>query len=343
MEKFELEKTIPNYGKDTENISEKNRQVIQNKKGEITFTSAFIDLNGGCNFKCEGCFKHMNTEQPKQRIELEQIKEIIDFAKEKHSKSIVFAGQGEPLMDKDFWQVLDYIKENELQSIIFTNATLIKDDDVAKKLLEAGPIIVKKNTLDDNLQDKLVGVKGASKLMQHGLNNLLEVKKELDKKGQKSVIGIDSYIIKDNMKDLPNLLRYCRKNGILPYFESFIELGQKDETIEKLALSQKELTELFLNLQKIDKDEFGIDTPVVSGSRVYGQPICEKGMHMFSVRVDGVVYPCVSSIGEPLGTLYDDKGTKKSLERIFEPGNEKLKKMFCGFCSKRIRTELCKN
>lgn len=305
MKKRKFKKIImPGYGKEKD-IGDKNRRIIQNKKGKMEFTSAFIDLNGGCNLKCEGCFKHMDKEQPKERLNLGQIKGVIDFAKERGAKSIVFAGLGEPLMDKDFLNALDYIKENNLQSITFTNATLIKDKSTAKNLLEAGPVIAKRNTLDDNLQDKLVGVKDASKLMKHGLDNLLAAKKELEEKGQKSTLGMDSYVVKDNAEDLVDLLRYCRKNDILPYFEAFIELGQLDKTVQKLALSQKELTDLFLKLQKIDKEEFGVNTSVVSGQRVYGQPICEKGSHMFSVRVDGKVYPCVSSIGEPLGTIYD--------------------------------------
>lgn len=207
------EKVIPHYSENrAEDVGEQNLQIIQNKKGRFQFTSAWVDLNGGCNFKCEGCFKHMDKEQSKERLTLEEIKEIVDFVKERNGKSIAFAGQGEPLMDKDFWQVLDYIKEQELESIVFTNGTLIKNKEDAEKLLAAGSVIVKRNTLNDNLQDKLVGVEGASKMIQHGLDALLDARQEMEQKGEKhGMLAIDTYIIKDNLGELPDLLRYCKK------------------------------------------------------------------------------------------------------------------------------------
>lgn len=132
-----------------------------------------------------------------------------------------------------------------------------------------------------------------------------------------------------------------QKNNIVPYFEAFIELGQPKESVEKLGLTAEELTKIFFTLQKIDKEEFNIETSVIPGMRIYGQPVCNRGTHMFSVRINGEVFPCVSAVSNSLGTIYDDEGTKKSLEKIFEPGNEKLKKMFCEVCSKRVQKKYC--
>lgn len=338
--KFEI---VPHYSENrAEDIGEQNKQIIRRERGSLQFTSAYIDLNGGCNFKCEGCFKHMDQEQSKERLNLKQIEETIDFVKERDGEAIVFAGQGEPLMDEDFWQILNYIRKQKLESVVFTNGTLIKNKEEAIKLLEVGSVIVKRNTLDDKLQDKLVGMEGASKMIQHGLDELLKAEEEMKEKNLKhGVIGVDTYIIKDNLNDLPDLLRYCRKNSIIPYFEAFIELGQNKENIKKMALSEKELAKVFFELQKIDKKEFNIDTPIISGMRTYGQPVCNRGTHMFSVRVNGDIFPCISAVDNPLGTIYEDEGTKKSLEKIFDPGNENLKRMFCSVCSKRIKKRYC--
>ncbi|MFA6100047.1 MAG: radical SAM protein [Patescibacteria group bacterium] len=337
------EKIVPHYSENrAEDIGAQNQQIIQKKEGKLQFTSAYVDLNGGCNFKCEGCFKHMNMEQSSERLQLEQIKEIVNFVKERGGESIAFAGQGEPLMDRDFWEVTEYIKERGLESIVFTNGTLIRDNNDAEKLLQSGSVIIKRNTLNDALQDKLVGVEGASKMIQHGLDALFEAREKLDQNNEKhGVLGIDTYVIKDNLDDLPDLLRYCRRNGVIPYFEAFIELGQTKDTVEKLGLTAEELTKAFLVLQRIDKEEFNMEIPVVPGMRTYGQPVCSRGTHMFSVRVNGEIYPCISAVNNPLGTIYDDDGAKRSLEKVFAPGNEKLKRMFCAVCSKRVQKKYC--
>lgn len=338
-----FEQAIPHYTENRAEVGESNTQIIREKEGKLQFTSAWVNLNGGCNLRCEGCFTHMDKEQAEERLTFEQIKEVIDFVKSRSGESIAFAGQGEPLMDKDFWRTLDYIREQGLRSIVFTNGTLIRDKEEAEKLLVSGSVIAKRNTLNDELQDKLVGVDGASRMMQRGLNILLAARQELDQKGAKhDMLGIDTYIIRDNLNDLPDLLRYCRKNDIVPYFEAFIELGQSKEATEKLSLTAEELTKIFLELQKIDKEEFGIKTPVIPNTRTYGQPVCNRSTHMFSVRVNGEIYPCVSSTGNPLGTIYDDEGTRESLERIFDPKNEKLKGMPCAGCSKKVQAKYCK-
>lgn len=169
-----------------------------------------------------------------------------------------------------------------------------------------------------------------------GLNFLLEAKKELEKTGKKITLAIDSYITKENYLDLPDLLRFCRKNKITPYFEAFIELGQPKKNIKKLALSEKELAQLFLKLQKIDKDEFGVKTQIHSWSRNYGMDVCKKATHMFSVREDGNICMCVCSLRK-VGNIKDQENPYKSLEKVFDVNNKWLLNYFmCDKCSKLI-------
>ncbi|MCU0653293.1 MAG: radical SAM protein, partial [Candidatus Pacebacteria bacterium] len=107
-----FEKIIPHYSENRAEVGENNTQIIQEKEGKLQFTSVWVNLNGGCNLRCEGCFTHMDEQQSEERLTLEQIKDVIDFVKSRNGESIAFAGQGEPLMDKDFGQVLDYIREH---------------------------------------------------------------------------------------------------------------------------------------------------------------------------------------------------------------------------------------
>lgn len=87
---------------------------------------------------------------------------------------------------------------------------------------------------------------------------------------------IDSYISKENADDLKDVLRFCRKNNIIPYFESFITKGFNEKDYKNKILTQGELDNFFLDLQKIDEEEFSIKTELKKGMRVYGQNPCIK-------------------------------------------------------------------
>ena len=122
-------------------------------------------------------------------------------------------------------------------------------------------------------------------------------------------------ISKENIGDIPNVLRYCRNNELVPYIEAFITTGQAT-TASQLAPSQEEFNQLFELLAKIDSDEYRILTPLKTGARVYGSEPCMKGKVGFAVHTDGNVLECVSGM-YIFGNMRD-----KSLREIFDLNNQ---------------------
>lgn len=319
---------IPNYTDNYERLKKlkaENFKRVISAEGELKFNGVFIDLIRLCNFRCHGCFSHMDRditpEKPlRERLSFYEIKDVIDFAHERGAKVVVTAGAGEPLMDMDFWDVLDYTRGKGMKTVVFTNATLVTEE-VAKKLYEKdASVIVKRNTFDDERQDRLVGnIRGASQNMQRGLDNLLKVGFRAPR------FALDSFMLRQNREDLEDVLRYCRDNDIIPYFESFILLNQ-DEAVLKDTLTQEEFDQFLSQLQKIDKEEYGIDTDIPQGIRVYGQKPCVKGYTMFSVRTNGDVAMCVQSrhiLGnikrQDLADIFDVKSNPKLREAYENP------------------------
>ncbi len=293
---------------------------ISTEHTSIPKSRVYLDTNGGCNLACTGCFEKMDkqTGRPKDiGLNLDQMKEIVDFTTKSQMKAaITYTGKGEPLLDKNFWSIYDYVKQQCLENLTFTNGVLITDVKNAKKLLSGGSVIVKKNSMNPEIQNTLVGNNNGAKLMQIGLDNLLIARKQLIQDGVLcGSLAIDSYIGKDTVDELPDLLRYCRRNQIIPYFESFIEIGQDDEIVQRMTLSKKKLIALFQKLKKIDKEEFDIDTPIYSNMRTYGRWTCKNAAKL-SIRTNGDVFPCISRIEDPLGTIYDKKTITDSLKEI---------------------------
>lgn len=333
---------IPNYSEDMSvNVGLKNLNSIKNGKGKIKFTGAFIHLAPICNFRCKGCYTHMEI-APKRRLNLKTIKEIVNFAKDRGAKSIIFAGAGEPTLDPEFEKIVKYIKDKGLQVVLFTNLTTLKSEKKAEQLLKNGPVIAKLLTLNEEKYNKITNFPRAFESAMSGLSLLLKAKANLKKKKVNSTLIMDCYIIKENYMDIPDLLRYCRKNEIVPYFETFVEIGQSKKIIKELMLSEKKLAKLFLKLQKIDKDEFNIDIPIHPMTRSYGQEKCNKATHMFGVKDDGNVCMCICT-SRRVGNVFDLENPYSSLEKIFNIKNKWLLDYFvCDKCSKVINPKYLK-
>ena len=319
---------IPNYSNEDflEKVRKHNFEVAKTEKGKFQYNAVFIDLNAVkelpsgekigvcCNFNCPGCFK---TSEKRycltDRLNFNEIKQVIKFAKERGVKAVVYAGLGEPMLDQDFWNALDFAHKQNLWTIVFTNGTLITKDNAKILFREKTIVIAKLNTLNRRKQDLMVGgIKNASERMLKGIKYLLETGLKAPR------LCIDSYILKENAEDLKDVLRFCRKNNIIPYFESFITKNLDESDYKNKILAQKELDKLFLDLQKIDADEFNLKTKLNKGMRVYGQNPCIKYWTMFSVRANGNVALCVSD-NEIIGNI-----RKNPLEKILVANNKKI-------------------
>ena len=328
--------TIPKYSEDRSvDIGKENIINLKKGKGELQFTGAYVHLSPECNFNCSGCFTHAQSKD-KTRMTLSHIQRIVDFVKDKNGKTITFAGAGEPTLDPEFNKIVNYIVGKGLQTVLFTNLSTLKSVEQAKEYLKNGPVIGKLFTLHESKYNTITGNSTAFKSAMNGLTLLLEAKKVLKKEGTHTTLAIDSYISKENYEDLPGLLRFCRRNKIIPYFEAFIELGQSEKLNKKLSLNEKELAHFFMRLQEIDRKEFDIKTPIHPWSRNYGQERCRKATHMFCVKEDGNVYMCVCTLRK-IGNIYSKKDPYEALEEILNIKNSALiNYLKCDHCSKRV-------
>lgn len=333
---------IPFYSNEAflEKIKRHNIDVAKGRKGEFKYNAVFIDLNTVietpdgkkigivCNFRCAGCFKSLEQQcNPTDRLNFEEIKYIIDFAKKRGAKAIVYAGLGEPVMDQDFWNALNYTYKKDIWTILFTNGTFITKKNAKTLHKKKAIVIIKINTLDKEKQDALVGgIKGASERIMRGLDHLLNAGFRTPR------LVIESFMLRENAEDLKDLLRFCRKHKITPYFESFVTKTTRKEDYKNRILSQKELDQLFLELQRIDKKEFGINIKIIKDMRVYGQNPCLKYWTMFSVRNNGDVALCVSD-NEIIGNM-----RKQQLEKILIPRNRKILKRYEVGCNCSLKT-----
>jgi len=106
------------------------KQALQTAKPN-SLLMTMIMLTGECNANCEICY----TDRRKKANELsfEEIRSIIDRTKALGSKTVYIAGEGEPTLDSSFFKVVEYVKAIGSRMLVFTNGTLLSNDQLAKE------------------------------------------------------------------------------------------------------------------------------------------------------------------------------------------------------------------
>ena len=99
---------------------------------------------------------------------------LIYEAKELGAKSIVVIGGGEPTIYPKFKKIIKKIYELKMIPVIFTN-TQTMNKKLSNFLFKYNvSVIIKLDSLKEDVQVKMVGVKGAYNNIQKGIKNLLD-------------------------------------------------------------------------------------------------------------------------------------------------------------------------
>lgn len=108
----------------------------------------YLEIISSCNQKCIYCYNEEIIKKIYQ-LDLKTIKTILSDAKEMGVDIITLSG-GEPLLHKNFFEILEFCKVNEISVNIISNATLITEK-AAKKLSNYNPGI--QFTLDSGIPE----------------------------------------------------------------------------------------------------------------------------------------------------------------------------------------------
>lgn len=240
-----------------------------------------IELSLDCNLRCIYCYRD-SGEALRNELKIAEILHVIEQAHELGAEEVVIVGGGEPLLYNKIFDVLDFLHHNSQRITLFTNGTLINKE-TAKKLLDFSVSLeVKMNSRRPEIQDYLAGKRGAYQQIQKGIRNLLDIDYQ-----DKANLAIESIICKYNIRELPEIWIWARKNSIMPLFDRLYPIGRKEKV--DIDVSPEELETLVYRLNKIDREMFGFDwdiSPPIPGIH------CDKHYYSCLVDAQGYVQPC---------------------------------------------------
>ena len=101
-------------------------EKINNKLRPFPITVE-VDLTNHCNHRCSFCVwgEHISTD--KSTLKKENILKCIEGMRKLGSKAITFTGGGEPMIHKDFYEILVISKKMGFDCGLITNGSVITE------------------------------------------------------------------------------------------------------------------------------------------------------------------------------------------------------------------------
>lgn len=84
----------------------------------------YYEITSKCNLHCDYCYNDSGINRD-EHMSIQQIREIINILIEKHGlKSITLSG-GEPMLHREFSDIVEFLASKDIMMILITNATLL--------------------------------------------------------------------------------------------------------------------------------------------------------------------------------------------------------------------------
>lgn len=220
------------------------------KRCEQDFSLLNIDLQltNKCNFNCIYCSAN-SGKNAQNELNINEIKNFIDTCKAMNVKSITLTG-GEPLLKKNFLEIIYYLRQNNFEINMFTNGSLITEELAIILYENKVALCLKLDTLNKDTYNFLTGTDDVFDSVFNKIQLLKEVGYTYD-----LPLSINSVITSKNIKDIPNLWKWARKNNVVPNCERLVTKGRAENSL--LAVNKKLLKDIFEELCSIDNN-FGI-------------------------------------------------------------------------------------
>jgi len=259
--------------------AEEIEAAVRNKR----LLSMEIDFSVHCNFHCPYCYISEKS-SIENELTIEEIHDVILQAKNLGAKRIIILG-GEPMIYPHTLDVIEFIRGQDIEVEMFTNGSLITAD-VAKQLFNNNArVVLKMNTLFEDIQDMLAGKKGAFQVIQDAFKNL----RDAGYPSRGALLAVDTIICRQNIGELVNMWQWLRDQNIVPYFEMITPQGNAKQN-EWLNVDPVKLHEVFCEIAEVDRTRYGRiwePQPPLMGNK------CLR--HQFSCLItsQGDVMPCV--------------------------------------------------
>jgi MoaA/NifB/PqqE/SkfB family radical SAM enzyme len=177
---------------------------------ELNPKVVFIEVTNRCNLLCETCPRTYFQREPLKSLSL---KEFISIAEQfPQMQRALLHGIGEPLLNHELPEIIQYLKDRKVEVIINSNGTLLTEK-WQKNLIESG-LDQYRCSIDGATDETYARIRGAALLpkLKKGLGELVKTKERMGSATPQ--ISIWCVATRENLLELPDLLKLAADLGV---------------------------------------------------------------------------------------------------------------------------------
>lgn len=200
---------------------------------ELNPRVVFIEVTNRCNLLCQTCPRTFFDREPLKSLTLE---EFIAIAEQfPHMQRALLHGIGEPLLNRDLPDIIEYLVARNVEVIINSNGTLLSPD-WQERLIKSG-LNEYRCSIDGAKNETYARIRGANLLpkLTEGLEGLVRTKERLNSITPR--ISIWCVATRENLKEMPDLVRLAARLGVPEvYLQRMVYFARSPEEQYGMAL-----------------------------------------------------------------------------------------------------------
>ncbi len=307
-----------------------------------------VSPSGFCNHRCIFCSLDFMGYQ-KKFLDADVLKKRISEMAKLGVKSIMFAGEGEPLLHKDMADIAIYTKNAGIDTAFTTNGSLLTEKFCYKAL---DSIEWVKVSVDAGMPKTYAKVHGVSeKQFALVLKNIANAVRIRNEKKSSCVIGSQMLLLPENIKEVVILAKKLRDTGCNYFVVKPHSQHPQSHTrqYERLIYSHDDIDALKKDLEKFDSRNFQVvirkHTAIKLEEALKPYSKCYSAPFFWAyITASGDVYSCSMFLGDKrflLGNIY-----RRSFQEIWEGEKRKrnwlmMKEFDAKSCRKNCRMDEC--
>lgn len=204
-----------------------------------------VDVTTYCNLKCTMCYskKIISKEENNKHLTLEQFKHIIDVIK---PLSVNMAANGEPFLNPQIFDMINYAKEKKIQTITSSNFVLSKE--IIRKIVSSGLDILK-ISIDSPYKETYEKIRGRN--FDQLIENIEYLQKLIaEMRTFRPQIRFDFVIVKDNYRQIVDFLYFAKKFNVGYVYFHPVDIREYDEIKKNEVVDGVEVDKLKQQLEK---------------------------------------------------------------------------------------------